>query len=222
MKLNYPGNGSGKRKARHRLYASIIDNINKDGSTDVVTLAGPGAHEVPYLRDVLQTNPKHAWFVDTNLSCVKDAKAQWPQAQAYHGDLVDFMHCGHVKLRFCHLDLMGAYTGKTRRCAKALSPHLVDDAIVALTFSRGRDSQVPAIREVKDRYNGDIVKQRWDGVIRAFRDDLNKDFSILDNWSYANRSAGTPSMGMSVLVVQITGKKSKGELELEFQEMGNR
>lgn len=203
------GNNDVKREARQAIYEVVAAKLPR-GSAHVVTLAGPEAAEVPYLRDVLRIPRTAAWFVDIKESGLVEARKAWPGVATFKGPIAYALREEIPAVRFAHLDFMGLYNPEVTRSVRALGLKLVHRGVVTLTFMRGRENseqnlrarRLAALEGYPGRTREERETQRWIGTFLALQADLGRPLAFLDGFSYRH---GCSAMG--VMTVQASGPR---------------
>lgn len=189
-KRPYPGNNPGKQLARHALYSLAKKHVAHGQLGQAITLAGPEAPEVPYLRDWLRREPKKTWFIDTDLNCIQDAKSRWPAVQTFHGTLANALQTLPLnRVNFANIDLMGQYTDRVVECVRLLSPMLSLGAIVGFTFKSGREvAETRHMRRIlrlgEEAGGTSYNEQRRFGILRAIKEDFDRETRVLDTFQH--------------------------------------
>ena len=200
----YPGDTPVNQEVRHAINQQLAKRLPKAGH--ILTLAGPDAAEVPYLKNLIRACPTKTWFVDIREEGLQKARRLWSGVQTFHGPIEHILLSDAIPcVRFAHLDFMGLYTLTVARSVKALGPKLVDGGIVAITFMRGRENSPNNLRA---RHLAACIGlpgstqdareiQRWTGTFMALQEDLNRDLVLLDGVAYRHHQSA-----MGALIVQ--------------------
>lgn len=190
----YPGDHQDKRAARLFLYKHALSSPRVGAS---VTLAGATPEsEVELLRDYLKWPALHTWFVDNSnrkevLSALRRVKRLWPKVNIYPGDLRD-LTARLPAIGFANLDFMGHLNSfNVLPCLKLVIPLLTPDAILGLTWERGRElthrpdsSGMRTLRE-GSQYS-DINDRRWAGVMKIVNNIAKGKLTVVGGVEYQN------------------------------------
>lgn len=186
----FPGDHQDKQTARLFLYKyAKLAPIQGHA----VTLAGTDPEsEVKLMRDYLRWPAHKTWFVDRArtteiVSALSAIRRLWPGANTRCEDLQDLVS-DLGAIGFVNLDFMGAPLGDSNlNCMKQVIPLLLPEAILGLTWIRGREDMslhLSARRLWKLGIGFRGNERRWAGVLRAVDNLSGGSLSFVDRWEY--------------------------------------
>jgi hypothetical protein len=172
----YPGESDSKRAARLFVYR-LASGAPRVGHAVALAGVAPEA-EVGLMRDYLRWPGERAHFVDWAkdtlartqvVAALERVKLDWPEADVVQGDVNEVVDTLPI-IGFANLDFMGFSRDSVMPCVRRVLRRLAPGGIMALTWFRGRDRDIPE-RSAWDVFEAardvdNLEERRWAGVLR--------------------------------------------------------